>query len=108
MPKTAFRTKYGHYDFLVMSFGLTNAPTEFMDLMNRVFKPYLEMFVIVLIDDTLIYLWNKEDHASHLRIVFQTLKDNEIYVKLSKYDFWLKFVSFMGHIVSSDGIRVNT
>ncbi|KAH0694961.1 hypothetical protein KY285_022058 [Solanum tuberosum] len=108
IPKTAFRTRYGHYEFLVMSFGLTNAPAAFMDLMNRVFKPYLDMFVIVFIDDILIYSRNEEDHASHLRTVLQTLKDKELYAKFSKCEFWLKSVAFLGHIVSGDGIKVDT
>ncbi|KAH0711565.1 hypothetical protein KY289_007524 [Solanum tuberosum] len=108
IPKTAFRTRYGHFEFLVMSFGLTNAPAAFMDLMNRVFKPYLVIFVIVFIDDILIYSRNEEDHASHLRIVLQTLKDKELYAKFSKCEFWLKSVAFQGHIVSGDGIKVDT
>jgi len=91
-----------------MSFGLTNAPAAFMDLMNRVFKPYLDMFVIVFIDDILIYSRNEEDHASHLRTVLQTLKDKELYAKFSKCEFWLKSVAFLGHIVSGDGIKVDT
>ncbi|KAH0761440.1 hypothetical protein KY290_017513 [Solanum tuberosum] len=105
IPKTAFRTRYGHNEFLVMSFGLTNALATFMDLMNRVFKPYLDMFVIVFIDGILIYSRNKEDHASHLIIVLQTLKDRELYAKFSKCEFWLETVAFLGHIVSGDGIR---
>ncbi|KAH0656975.1 hypothetical protein KY285_031857 [Solanum tuberosum] len=108
IPKTAFRTRYGHYEFLVMSFGLTNAPVAFMDLMNGVFKPYLDMFVIVFIDDILIYSRNEEDHASHLRIVLQTLKDKELYAKFSKCEFWLESVAFLGHIVSGEGIKVDT
>ena len=108
IPKTAFRTRYGHYEFLVMSFGLTNAPATFIDLMNRVFKPYLDMFVIVFIDDILIYSRNEEDHASHLKIVLHTLKDRELYVKFSKCEFWLESVAFLGHIVSGDGIKVDT
>ncbi|KAH0709023.1 hypothetical protein KY284_010450 [Solanum tuberosum] len=108
IPKTTFRTRYGHYEFLVMSFILTNAPAAFMYLMNRVFKPYLVMFVIVFIDDILIYSSNEENHASHLRIVLQTLKDKELYAKFSKCEFWLESVAFLGHIVSSDGIRVDT
>ncbi|KAH0689164.1 hypothetical protein KY289_016522 [Solanum tuberosum] len=108
IPKTAFRTRYGHYEFLVMSFGLTNAPAAFMDLMNRVFKPYLYMFVIVFIDDILIYSRNKEDHASHLRMVLQTLKDKELYAKFSTCEFWLESVAFLGHIVSEEGIKVDT
>ncbi|KAH0744677.1 hypothetical protein KY290_032670 [Solanum tuberosum] len=91
-----------------MSFGLTNVPTVFMDLMNRVFKPYLDMFVIVFIDDILIYLRNEEDHASQLRIVLQTLKDRELYAKFSKCEFWLEYVVFLVHIISGDGIRINT
>ena len=78
IPKTTFRNRYGHYEFSVIYFGLTNAPAAFMDLMNRVFKPYLDMFVIVFIDDILIYSRNVEDHASHLRILLQTLKDKEL------------------------------
>ncbi|KAH0715068.1 hypothetical protein KY284_007973 [Solanum tuberosum] len=108
IPKTAFRTRYGHYEFMVRSFGLTNAPTSFMDLMNRVFKPYLAMFVLVFINDILIYSRNEEDHASHLIIVLQTLKDKELYDKFSKCEFWLEFVAFLGHIVSREGIRVDT
>ncbi|KAH0720379.1 hypothetical protein KY285_005181 [Solanum tuberosum] len=108
IPKTAFRTCYGHYEFLVMLFGLTNALAAFMDLMNRVFKPYLDMFVIVFIDDILIYSRNEEDHASHLKIVLQTLKDKELYAKFFKCEFWLESVAFLGHIVSCDGIIVDT
>ncbi|WMV55019.1 hypothetical protein MTR67_048404 [Solanum verrucosum] len=108
IPKTAFRTRYGHYEFLVMSFGLTNVPATFMDLTNRVFKPYLDMFVIVFIDDILIYSRNEEDHASHLGIVLQTLKYRELYAKFSKCDFWLESVAFLGHIVSREGIKVDT
>ncbi|KAH0661922.1 hypothetical protein KY284_026853 [Solanum tuberosum] len=108
IPKTTFRTRYGHYEFLVMSFGLTNVLATFMDLMNRVFKPYLDMFVIVFINDILIYSRNKEDHASHLRMVLQTLKDRELYAKFSKCEFWLMSVAFLGHIVSGDGIKVDT
>ncbi|KAH0633358.1 hypothetical protein KY284_036144 [Solanum tuberosum] len=106
IPKTTFMTRYGHYEFLVMSFGLINAPATFMDLMNRVFKSYLYMFVIVFIDDIIIYSMNEEDHASHLKIVLQTLKDKELYAKFSKCEFWLESVALLGHIVSGDGIRV--
>ena len=84
VPKTAFRTRYGHYEFLVMPFGLTNAPAAFMDLMNRVFKPYLDTFVIVFIDDILVYSRSKKEHAEHLKIMLQTLRDKQLYAKFSK------------------------
>ena len=82
--KTAFKTRYGHYEILLMSFGLTNAPAAFMDLMNRVFKQYLDLFVIVFIDDILIYSRSEEEHASHLRVVLQTLTDRKLFAKFSK------------------------
>ncbi|XP_019248700.1 PREDICTED: uncharacterized protein LOC109227966 [Nicotiana attenuata] len=87
VPKTAFRTRYGHYEFLVMSFGLTNAPAAFMELMNRVFRPYLDLFVIVFIDDILVYSRSQEEHEQHLRVVLQTLKDSQLYAKFSKCEF---------------------
>ncbi|KAH0758098.1 hypothetical protein KY290_021591 [Solanum tuberosum] len=108
IPKTTFKTRYGHYEFLVMSFGLTNAPAAFMDLMNRVFKPFLDMFVIVFIDGILIYWRNEEDHTSHLRVVLQTLKDRELYAKFSKCELCLEYVEFLGHNIFGDGIRVDT
>ncbi|XP_049405070.1 uncharacterized protein LOC125868479 [Solanum stenotomum] len=108
IPKTAFRTRYGHFEFLVMSFGLTNAPTIFMDLMNRVFKPFLDIFVIVFLDDILVYSRSKEDHANHLRQVLQVLRDRRLYAKFSKCEFWLKSATFLGHIVSDKGIRVDS
>ena len=107
VPKTAFRTRYGHYEFLVMPFGLTNAPATFMDLMNRVFRPYLDQFVVVFIDDILVYSKDAQEHEHHLRIVLQTLRENKLFAKLSKCDFWLKEVSFLRHIVSAVGIRVD-
>ena len=91
-----------------MSFWLTNVPTTFMDLMNRVFNPYLDMFVIIFINDMIIYSRNVEDHAIHLQIVVQTLKDRDLYVKLCMCEFWLESMAFLGHIVSSDGIIVDT
>ena len=97
-PKTAFRTRYGHYEFLVMPFGLTNAPAAFMDLMNRVFHPYLNQFVIVFIDDILVYSKSVEEHALHLQIVLQTLKDRQLYAKFFKCKFWLNEVMFLGHV----------
>ncbi|XP_075516224.1 uncharacterized protein LOC142551066 [Primulina tabacum] len=107
IPKTAFRTRYSHYEFLVMSFGLTNAPSIFMDLMNRVFKPYLDSFVIVFIDDILIYSKTRELHEEHLRVVLQLLREKRLYAKLKKCEFWLEQISFLGHVVSKDGIAVD-
>ncbi|GKA32767.1 putative reverse transcriptase domain-containing protein [Tanacetum coccineum] len=107
IPKTAFRTRYGHYEFQVMPFGLTNAPSVFMDLMNRVCKPYLDKFVIVFIDDILIYACNKEEHAYHLRIILELLKNEKLYAKFSKCDFWISIVQFLGHVVDSRGIHVD-
>jgi len=107
VPKTAFQTSYGLFEFLVMSFGLTNAPAAFMDLMNRVFRNYLDSFVIVFIDDILIYSKSEDDHMNHLRIVLQVLKDHQLYAKFSKCEFWLRSVAFLGHIVSSEGIEVD-
>ena len=107
VPKTAFRTRYGHYEFLVMPFGLTNAPTAFMDLMNKVFQPYLDQFVMVFIDDILVYSRDEQEHEQHLKIVLQTLKEKKLYSKLSKCDFLLKEISFLGHIVFAEGIRVD-
>ncbi|KAK8700519.1 hypothetical protein V6N13_018914 [Hibiscus sabdariffa] len=105
--KTAFRIRYGHYEFLVMPFGLTNAPAAFMDLMNRVFREYLDQFVVVFIDDIPVYSWTEEDHDRHLRLVLQTLLENQLYAKLSKCEFWIREVVFLGHVVSSEGIRVD-
>uniref|UniRef100_A0A2N9H1P0 Reverse transcriptase n=1 Tax=Fagus sylvatica TaxID=28930 RepID=A0A2N9H1P0_FAGSY len=107
IPKTAFRTRYGHYEFLVMPFGLTNAPAVFMDLMNRVFHEYLDRFVIVFIDDILVYSKSLEEHEDHLRIVLQILRDKKLYAKLKKCEFWLNQVVFLGHVVSKDGITVD-
>ncbi|KAA0048216.1 ty3-gypsy retrotransposon protein [Cucumis melo var. makuwa] len=101
IPKTAFHSRYGHYEFIVMSFGLTNAPAVFMDLMNRVFKDFLDTFVIVFIDDILIYSKTKVEHEKHLHQVLETLRANKLYTKFSKCEFWLKKVTFLGHVVSS-------
>ncbi|WRX29416.1 Reverse transcriptase domain - like 10 [Theobroma cacao] len=106
VPKTVFKMRYGHYEFLVMPFGLTNAPIVFVDLMNRVFHPYLDKFVIVFIDDILVYSKNDDEHAVHLRIVLQTLLERQLYTKFSKCEFWLKEVVFLGHVVSGAGIYV--
>ena len=107
VPKTAFRTRYGHYEFLVMPFGLTNAPTACMDLMNRVFQPYLDRFDIVFIDDILVYLGSPEEHAEHLRTVLQILRERQLYAKFSKCQFWLDKVAFLGHVISTEGISVD-
>ncbi|KAG8503507.1 hypothetical protein CXB51_001514 [Gossypium anomalum] len=107
VPKTAFRTRYGHYEFLVMPFGLTNAPAIFMDLMNRIFRPYLDKFVVVFIDDILIYSRDESEHAEHLRTILQILREKKLFAKFSKSEFWLREVRFLGYIVSGDGIRVD-
>ncbi|GKB30067.1 putative reverse transcriptase domain-containing protein [Tanacetum coccineum] len=107
IPITEFRTRYGHYEFQVMPFGLTNAPAVFMDLMNRVCKPYLDKFVIVFIDDILIYSKNKEEHEEHLKIILHLLKEEKLYAKFSKCDFWLDYVQFLGHVIDSKGVHVD-
>ncbi|GJV52907.1 zinc finger, CCHC-type containing protein [Tanacetum coccineum] len=107
IPKTAFRTRYGHFEFTVMPFGLTNAPAVFMDLMNRVCKPYLDKFVIVFIDDILIYSKSKEEHEVHLRLVLELLRKEKLYAKFSKCEFWLQEVHFLGHVVNQNGIHVD-
>ncbi|GKA00288.1 putative reverse transcriptase domain-containing protein [Tanacetum coccineum] len=107
IPKTAFRTRYGHYEFQVMPFGLTNAPTVFMDLMNRVCKPYLDRFVIVFIDDILIYSKSRKEHEGHLRLILKLLKEEKLYAKFLKCEFWLSKVQFLGHVIDSEGIHVD-
>ncbi|GJZ41702.1 putative reverse transcriptase domain-containing protein [Tanacetum coccineum] len=103
IPKTAFRTLYGYYEFQVMSFGLTNAPTVFMDLMIQVCKPYLEKFIIVFIDDILIYSRSKKDHEEHLKLIVELLKKEELYAKFSKCEFWIPRVQILGHVIDSQG-----
>ncbi|GKD06404.1 putative reverse transcriptase domain-containing protein [Tanacetum coccineum] len=107
IPKTAFRTRYGHYEFQVMPFGLTNAPAVFMDLMNRVCKPYLDKFVIVFIDDILIYSKNEKEHEEHLKAILGLLKEEKLYAKFSKCEFWIPKVQFLGHVIDSQGIHVD-
>ncbi|GKF04218.1 putative reverse transcriptase domain-containing protein [Tanacetum coccineum] len=107
IPKTDFKTRYGHYKFQVMPFGLTNVPTVFMDLMNRMCKPYLDKFVIVFVDDILIYSSNKEEHEDHLRIILELIKKEKLYAKFSKHDFWISTVQFLGHVIDSRGIPVD-
>ncbi|GJY20814.1 putative reverse transcriptase domain-containing protein [Tanacetum coccineum] len=106
IPKTAFRTYYGHYEFQVMPFGLTNALAVFMDLMNQVCKPYLDKFMIAFIDDILIYSKSEEEHAEHLKLILELLKKEELYAKFSKCEFWLSKVQFLGHVIDSEGIHV--
>jgi hypothetical protein len=107
IPKTAFITQYRLYEYTVMSFGLINAPAYFMYLMNKVFMEYLNKFVVVFIDDILIIPMNEEEHDEHLCLVLQKLRENQLYVKLSKCEFWLKEVSFLGHIISEGGISMD-
>ena len=107
IPKTAFRMKYGHFEFTVMPFGLTNAPATFIDLMHRVFHPYLDRFMMVFVDDILIYSETEEDHEDHLKVVIQTLRDHQLYAKFSKCEFWLTEVRFLGHVVSASGVSVD-
>ena len=105
--KTAFRTRYGHYEFFVMPFGLENAPAAFMDLMNRVFRPYVDQFVVVIIDDILVYSKDRESHDTHLQLVLETLRKEQLYAKQSKCEYWKNEISFLRHIVSKEGIRVD-
>ena len=105
--QTTFRTRYGHFEFIVMPFRLINAPAAFMDLMHRVFQPYLDQFVMVFIDDILIYSKSKEEHEGHLRIVIQALRDHQLYAKFSKCEFWLTGVRFLGHVVLASGVSVD-
>ncbi|GKE44499.1 putative reverse transcriptase domain-containing protein, partial [Tanacetum coccineum] len=107
IPKTTFRTRYGHYEFQVMSFGLTNTPAVFIDLMNRVCKPYLDKFVIVIINDILIYSKRKQEHEEHLKLILELLKKDELYAKFSKCEFWIPKVQFLGLVIDSQCIHVD-
>ena len=107
IPKTTFRKRYGHFEFMVMPFGLTNALAAFMNLMHRVFQPYLDQFVVVFVDDIFIYSQSKWEHEYHLRIVLQLLRDHQLYAKFSKCEFWLTEVRFLGHVVSASGVSVD-
>jgi hypothetical protein len=107
IPKTAFHTKYGLYEYTVMSFGLTNAPAYFMYLINKVFMEYLDKFVVVFIDDILIFSKMKEEHKKHLRMVLEKLRSNQLYAKFSKCEFWLTEVAFLEHVISAGGISVD-
>ena len=107
IQKTTFQTRYGHYEFVVMPFRLTNAPATFMDLMNRVCRPMLDRSVIVFIDDILVYSKTQEEHEEHLREVLETLRRESLYAKFSKCEFWLREVQFLGHLVNQKGILVD-
>ena len=107
IPEIVFRTRYGHFEFTMMPFGLTNAPAAFMDLMHRVFQPYLDQFVVVVVDDILIYSQSETEHEYHLRIILQLLRDHKLYAKFSKCEFWLTEVRFLGHVVSLLGVSVD-
>ena len=107
IPKTAFTTRYGLYEYTVMSFGLTNAPAYFMYMMNKVFMEYLDKFVVVFIDDILVFSKIEAEHEEHLRLVLQKLREHQLYAKLSNCDFWLKEVSFLGHVISNGGVAVD-
>nr|ABA94837.1 retrotransposon protein, putative, Ty3-gypsy subclass [Oryza sativa Japonica Group] len=107
IPKNAFSTRYGLYEFTVMSFGLTNAPAFFMNLMNKIFMEYLDQFVVVFIDDILIYSKNEEEHAEHLRLIMEKLRNHQLFAKFSKCEFWLDRVAFLGHVISSNGVEVD-
>ena len=105
--KKTFRTRYGHYEFVVVPFGLTNAPATFMCLMNIVFVRYLDKFVLVFLDDILIYSKNEEEHEEHLRLTLQLLREHKLYAKLSKCDFYRDRIHYLGHIISYEGIYVD-
>jgi hypothetical protein len=107
IPKMTFSTRYALFEYLVMSFGLTNAPAHFMYLMNSVFMPELDKFIVVFINDILVYSQNEEEHDEHLRIVLTRLRDNQLYDKFNKCEFWLNKVPFLGHLLSRDGILVD-
>jgi len=107
VEKTAFRSRYGHYEYVVMPFGVTNASAVFMDYMNRVFRPFLDKFVVVFINDILIYSRTQEEHAKHMRLVLGLLREKQLYAKLSKCEFWMNEVQFLGHVISAQGIAVD-
>jgi len=107
VSKTAFRTRYGHYEILVMSFDVTNAPAVFMDYNNRIFKPYLDHFVIIFIDDILIYSKSPQEHAQHLRIVLSILREKQLFANFSKCKFWFSEVKFQGHVISQGGVAAD-
>ena len=107
IPKTAFLTWYGHFEFIVITFRLTNSPTVFMDLMHKVFQPYLDQFVVVFVDDILVYSKSEKEHEDHLRIVLQALREHRLYTKFNKCKFWLSEVRFLGHVISASSVSVD-
>jgi len=107
IPKTAFRTRYGHYEFLVLPFGLTNAPATFMTLMNNIFHDYLDKFVIIYLDDILVFSNTKEEHLEHLRIVLTKLREHKLFAKLKKCELIKEHVEYLGHFISGNGISVD-
>jgi hypothetical protein len=107
IPKIAFHTQYGFYDYNVMSFRLTNSLAYFMNLMNKVFMEYLDKFVVVFINDILVYSETEEDHEEHLRLVLEKIRANRLYAKLSKCEFWLMQDAFLGHVISAGGVSVD-
>ena len=107
VQKTAFKSRYGHYEYVVMSFRVTNAPVILMDYMNRIFRPYLDQFVVVFLDDILIYSESRDEHAEHLRVVLGILREHKLCLKVSKCEFWLDEVQFLGHVISAQGIAVD-
>ena len=106
IPKTTFTTRYGPYEYTVTSFGLTNAPAYFMSMMNKVFMEFSDKFVVVFIDDIMVYSKNEEEHKEHLRLVLEKLREHQLYAKFSKCEFWLKEVGFLGHVISGENIAV--
>jgi hypothetical protein len=107
IKKTTLRTRYGHYKFTVVPFGLSNAPIVLMCLMNGVFREYLDKFIIVFLDDILVYSKSKEENEKHLRMVLQVLRENQLYAKLRKCSFYQKQIHYLGHIITKDGIAVD-
>jgi hypothetical protein len=107
IPKTIFHTRYGLYEYIVISFGLSNAPAYFLYLMNKVFMKYLDKFVMIFIDNILIFSKTEEEHEKHLRMVLEKIRSNQLYAKFSKFEFWLTKVAFLGHVISSGGVLVD-